>query len=175
MKRASLGGTVIWQDASWTPPFRDLLSITNWEETPGRPRTCQRDYIPNLASWVPQEKLEIVVVEIPCSACCHCDPTPEKQTKKWMDGWMDGWMMFTLHVYNLTFMLGGEGDGGEVTARREGCQVSDRSLWLYFSLHELETTPREQNHSAHPAHIPHGIMPLGRSFHVCRSWVTGRP
>ena len=173
MKRASLGGTVIWQDASWTPPFRDLLSITNWEETPGRPRTCQRDYIPNLASWVPQEKLD---------CCCGNTllsllplwPNPRKADEK-MDGWMDGWMMFTLHVYNLTFMLGGEGDGGEVTARREGCQVSDRSLWLYFSLHELETTPREQNHSAHPAHIPHGIMPLGRSFHVCRSWVTGRP
>lgn len=36
--------------------------------------------------------------------------------------------MFTLRVYNLTLMLGGEGDGGEVTARQEGCQVSDRSL-----------------------------------------------
>ena len=55
---------------------------------------------------------------------------PQKSRRKngWMDGWMDGWMMFTLHVYNLTFMLGGEGDGGEVTARQEGCQVSDRSL-----------------------------------------------
>lgn len=63
LKSASWGGAVIWQDAPWTPPFGDFLGITNWEETPCRPRTCWRDYIPHLASWVPLEKLEIVVVE----------------------------------------------------------------------------------------------------------------
>lgn len=70
------------------------LGMTHWEETPGIPRTCQKDYISHL-SWehlgmpkeepVPGKKNSGLL----CSRYWHFDPYQDKWFK---DGWIGGWM-----------------------------------------------------------------------------------
>ena len=49
-------------------------------------------------------------------------------------------IMFSLHVYDLAFILGGAGDAAGV--KQEGCQASDHSSILCFNICMPETKPK---------------------------------